>query len=77
MYNWTKKTNIKGIFIEIVFEKKIPFLGICVGMQMLATKGFEKGEAFLVLNWIEERLKNKYPQKNLKIPSHGLEHTYI
>ena len=29
---------------EVVLEKKKPFLGICIGMQLLATKGKEKGD---------------------------------
>ena len=65
------KTNIIGDLQEIVFEKKVPFLGICVGMQMLATRGFEKG-SFLGLNWIKgEVRKIKTPKKNLKIPHMG------
>jgi len=34
-----------------VFEKKKPFLGICVGMQVLADKGYEFGE-YDGLGWI-------------------------
>ena len=29
---------------EIVKEKKIPILGICLGMQLFATYGYESGE---------------------------------
>ena len=66
-----EKTNIMEDLREIVFEKKIPFLGICVGMQMLATKGFEK-DNFLGLNWIKgEVRKIKTQKKNLKIPHMG------
>mgnify|MGYP001156700331 FL=1 len=35
-----------------VLKKGKPFLGICVGMQVLATKGFEKNEC-KGLGWIE------------------------
>jgi glutamine amidotransferase len=35
-----------------VFENKKPFLGICVGMQILAEKGFEHGEN-QGLGWIK------------------------
>ena len=36
---------------KVVIEKGRPFLGICVGMQLMATKGFEHGEC-AGLNWI-------------------------
>ena len=39
-----EKSGIKEQLIESVLVKKTPFLGICVGMQMLATKGYENGE---------------------------------
>ena len=72
-----EKTNIMEDLREIVFEKKIPFLGICVGMQMLATKGFEKGN-FLGLNWIKgEVRKIKTQKKKSQNPTYGLEHTDI
>ena len=35
-----------------VFKQKKPFLGICVGMQILAEKGFEHGEN-VGLGWIK------------------------
>lgn len=39
------KSNVPlEILKNEVFEKKKPFLGICVGMQVLADKGFEFGE---------------------------------
>ncbi len=37
---------------EIVKEKKIPILGICLGMQLFATYGYESGEVE-GLNYIE------------------------
>ena len=61
---------IDSILKKVEIEKK-PFLGICVGMQMLATKGFENGE-FLGLNWIEGNVKKiKKVNKKLKIPHMG------
>ena len=36
---------------EVILEKKKPFLGICVGMQLLATEGKEKGN-HKGLGWI-------------------------
>jgi glutamine amidotransferase len=45
--NAMKKISDMGIvetLRESVLVKKIPFLGICVGMQILADKGYEFGE---------------------------------
>lgn len=44
-----------------IFEKKKPILGICVGMQIMATEGNEFKKT-MGLNWIEgkvEKMKNK------------------
>ena len=38
--------GIIPILEEQVFKHRIPFLGICMGMQLLADKGFENGEYF-------------------------------
>ena len=49
----------------------IPFLGICVGMQMLATHSFENGK-FEGLNWIEGEVKKmQKTHERLKIPHMG------
>ncbi|KKN46137.1 hypothetical protein LCGC14_0676080 [marine sediment metagenome] len=39
-----EKYGLKPIIIEQVLEKNKPLLGICLGMQILATKGYEGGE---------------------------------
>ena len=49
--------------------KKKPFLGICVGMQMLATDSEENGK-HLGLGWIDGHIK-QLPNKNLKMPHMG------
>ncbi len=43
-------SGMREIITELVFEKKIPIIGICVGMQMLADKS-EEGE-LPGLGWI-------------------------
>ena len=51
------------ILNEQVLEKRIPFLGLCLGMQMLAKKGFEN-ETSEGLGWIDAdcvRLEPKTP----------------
>jgi glutamine amidotransferase len=66
--------SVKGMIEaleEAVLEQKKPFLGICVGMQLLATRGFEYGE-HQGLNWIEgDVVPIKITDKSLKIPHMG------
>ncbi len=64
--------NTPGLIEELynfAIIKKRPFMGICIGMQMLASyseeNGFHKG-----LNWIEGSIK-ALPSKNLKLPHMG------
>jgi len=69
-----KKLRSSGLVELITEEAKSgkPFLGICLGMQLLFEKGFEYGEheglGFLKGNVIP--LENKIPE-NLKIPHMG------
>ena len=58
---------------EAVLEKGTPFLGICVGMQLLATRGLENG-VYEGLNWIQGEvvpMRSRIMDKNLKIPHMG------
>ncbi len=56
---------------EAVIKKAKPFLGICVGMQLLATRGLEHGE-HAGLNWLSgEVRKLELNDTNLKIPHMG------
>jgi imidazole glycerol-phosphate synthase subunit HisH len=43
MKNINSQIPISEIEVEVI-QKKKPFLGICVGMQVLAEKGYEHGE---------------------------------
>ena len=52
-----------------VFKEKKPFLGICVGMQILADKGFEHGE-HSGLGWIKGSV-TKIKTKKLPLPNIG------
>ena len=56
---------------EAVIEKATPFLGICVGMQLMATRGLEHGVTG-GLNWIEGDVIPLNPSDPaLKIPHMG------
>ena len=56
---------------KIVLEKKRPFLGICVGMQLLATRGLEFGETS-GLGWIPGDVKKLAPaDPSLSVPHMG------
>ena len=52
-------SNIPGMIDQLtnrVIKNKIPFLGICVGMQLLANVSYENGE-HKGLGWIEGQIK--------------------
>ena len=64
--------KIPGMIEELsenVLIRKKPFLGICVGMQLLADKSYENGE-HNGLGWIEGKIK-KININNLKLPHMG------
>ncbi len=66
-----KNSNLLGTITQKVKDDCIPFLGICVGMQMLATHSYENGK-FDGLNWIEGEVKKmQKTHESLKIPHMG------
>ena len=58
------------ILNEIVLQRKKPFLGICVGMQLLAIEGKEKGN-HKGLGWIKGKVVKIKKNKKIKIPHMG------
>ncbi|MEP4600629.1 MAG: imidazole glycerol phosphate synthase subunit HisH, partial [Saccharospirillum sp.] len=48
-------SGMRGQLDELVLEKKVPILGVCVGMQMMASKS-EEGEV-KGLDWIPGSVK--------------------
>ena len=54
---------------ESILKNKKPFLGICVGMQLLALDSEENGN-HKGLGWIKGHIK-KLPSQNLKMPHMG------
>ena len=55
---------------EVVLKKKKPFLGICIGMQLLATEGKEKGN-HKGLGWIKGKVIKIKKNKKIKIRHMG------
>ena len=67
-----QERNLVPILNEMVFERKIPILGLCLGMQLMA-KGSEEGQ-FEGLGWIDAkvvRFKFEGESSDLKIPHMG------
>lgn len=64
-------SGMRGAMERRVLEDKTPFLGICVGMQMLLERGHEHG-VHEGLGWIKGEVKPLAPvDKTLKIPHMG------
>ena len=69
--NLQKAEGLEDALHEMVQLKARPFLGICVGMQMLADTGHE-GKAIAGLSWILGDVQKLTPSDNsLKIPHMG------
>ena len=66
-----RKKNLENELNKYVIEKGIPFLGICVGMQILAKRIHEFG-SHLGLGWIDGEVQplNKYTTQ-LTVPHMG------
>ena len=68
--NNLREHNLDEILSEEVLIKAKPILGICVGMQMMATiseeNGLHKG-----LNWIPGKVVKLAPENNLPVPHVG------
>jgi len=76
MMNLKKKGLIEVLQKEII-EKEKPYLGICLGLEFLATKSFEGGE-HEGLGWIDgEVIKINPSETSLKVPHMGWEDTQI
>ena len=56
---------------DFVYKKKLPFLGICIGMQLMAKKSFERTET-TGLGFFDSQVEKITPKnQSLKIPHMG------
>ncbi len=69
--NLLDNTDVYKALIDIVMGKKKPFLGICVGMQLLATTGHEGRSNNRGLDWIGGEVKKIVVDQDFKIPHMG------
>lgn len=65
-----KNSGLQEILTKEVIENKKPFIGICLGMQLVASQGTEPVEVD-GLGWIEGRVEKITSSSNLRIPHLG------
>jgi imidazole glycerol-phosphate synthase subunit HisH len=70
MAGLTAVKGMRAVLEERVINAGVPFLGICVGMQLMATEGREKG-THQGLGWIPGAVVRLEPQGGLKVPHMG------
>ena len=63
-------TGMVDVLEERVIKGGVPFLGICVGMQLMATEGREKAIT-KGLGWIPGAVVRLEPKGDLKVPHMG------
>ncbi len=64
-------SGIEAALADAVLERGVPFLGICVGMQLLASEGHEHG-VHRGLGWLPGKVTRLTPDdRTLKIPHMG------
>jgi len=72
-----RNMNIINILNEMVIYRKIPFLGICLGMQLLAELSYEYGETE-GLGWIKGTIDKIKPlESGYKVPHIGWNDVYL
>lgn len=64
-----KDRNLDKLLTHEVLKKEKPFLGICLGMQLVFTHGTEPVDC-LGLGWIEGKVQ-RFEDKGLRIPHMG------
>lgn len=67
---YLKKSGLDRALAEAVINNKKPYLGICLGLQILGTVSVEGGN-FSGLSWIPGRVRKIKPGGDLKVPHLG------
>lgn len=65
-----KKMGLADELQHQVIEKKKPFLGICLGMQLICKESFEFGH-FKGFNWLDASVRRFEPELNVRVPHIG------
>ena len=68
--NLRKHPGLIEALQEAVMDRGVPFFGICVGQQLLATRGLEDGDT-PGLNWIPGDVDRIQPGGGLPVPHMG------
>lgn len=68
--NLHKHDGLVDALREAVLDRGVPFFGICVGQQLLATRGLEDGET-AGLDWIPGDVDRIQPGGDLAVPHMG------
>jgi imidazole glycerol-phosphate synthase subunit HisH len=68
--NNLRRSGLVDALQRQVVEKGAPFLGICLGMQLLATRGFEVCPTD-GLGWIEGEVRRLEPEDGARVPHVG------
>ena len=69
--NLQKAGDLESVLAKRVKQDAIPFLGICVGMQLMADRGYE-GDVIDGLGWISGEVRRiQTDDDSLKIPHMG------
>ncbi len=76
MENLRKLGLVDVLYTEVIIKKK-PFLGICLGMQLLAEESEEFGK-HLGLGWIPAKIKKfNFPFSSLRVPHVGWNNLFL
>ena len=66
-----QQRNLDAALTEEVCGKGVPFLGICLGMQLLAKQGYEGGVATPGLGWVDGEVHRLQPAAGERLPHVG------